>query len=167
MVLLVVRRGADPDAPRFLCSALTGTDVNAVVEHIVAVHNLRLRLEASVAQCVGSKRPRDDGDAAFLAASEMLSPQSVRRKQVLSPQALHDAIAALQAGAAELAAPEEVAAATAELRFAGRTLQRDALLSFLMRLGFLEQGVDYAVDELSEAQRKVLADLVLLGLAAS
>ena len=46
-------------------------------------------------------------------------------------------------------------------------MQRDALLSFLMRLGFLEQGVDYAVDELSEAQRKVLADLVLLGLAAS
>ena len=48
----------------------------------LAVHNLRLRLEASVAQCVGSKRPRDEGDAAFLAASEMLSPQSVRRNLV-------------------------------------------------------------------------------------
>ena len=36
---------------------------------------------------------------------------------------------------------------------------RDAVLSFLMRLGFLEQGVDYPVGDLSEAQRKVLADL--------
>ena len=44
---------------------------------------------------------------------------------------------------------------------------RDAVLSFLMRLGFLEQGVPYPVrypEGLSEAQVVVLKDLVTLGL---
>lgn len=46
----------------------------------------------------------------------------------------------------------------------GASGARDALLSFIMRLGFLEQGVDYPTDELSDGQRDVLGDLVLLGL---
>ena len=43
---------------------------------------------------------------------------------------------------------------------------RDAVLSFLMRLGFLEQGVSYPaeVPDLSAAQVIVLRDLVTLGL---
>ena len=46
----------------------------------------------------------------------------------------------------------------------GASGARDALLSFIMRLGFLEQGVDHPTDELSDAQKGVLKDLVLLGL---
>ena len=40
---------------------------------------------------------------------------------------------------------------------------RDAVLSFLMRLGFLEQGVPYP-SNLSQAQEVVLKDLVTFGL---
>ena len=130
MVLLAVRTGSAADAPRFLCSALTSHPVQEVVEMVVAVHNMRLRLQASVDQCttVGAKRARPD-DAALAAASELLSAQSVRRKLVLTPQQLVDAATALEAGAAEHAVPEELSVDAAELFFAGRTLQRDALLS--------------------------------------
>ena len=130
MVLLAVRTGDAADSSRFLCNALTSHHVQEVVEAVVAVHNMRLRLQASVAACtVGAKRPRSEDEAALTAASELLSAQSVRRKVVLTPQQLLDALTALQAGAADRAVPEELSVEGAELFFAGRTLKRDARLS--------------------------------------
>jgi len=130
MVLLAVRTGDAADSSRFLCNALTSHHVQEVVEAVVAVHNMRLRLQASVAACtVGAKRPRSEDEAALTAASELLSAQSVRRKVVLTPQQLLDALTSLQAGAADRAVPEELSVEGAELFFAGRTLKRDARLS--------------------------------------
>ena len=130
MVLLAVRTGDAADSSRFLCNALTSHHVQEVVEAVVAVHNMRLRLQASVAACtVGAKRPRSEDEAALTAASELLSAQSVRRKVVLTPQQLLDALTALQAGAADRVVPEELSVEGAELFFAGRTLKRDARLS--------------------------------------
>ena len=130
MVLLAVRTGDAADSSRFLCNALTSHHVQEVVESVVAVHNMRLRLQASVAACtVGAKRPRSEDEAALTAASELLSAQNVRRKVVLTAQQLLDALTALQAGAADRAVPEELSVEGAELFFAGRTLKRDARLS--------------------------------------
>lgn len=130
MVLLAVRTGDAADSSRFLCNALTSHHVQEVVESVVAVHNMRLRLQASVAACtVGAKRPRSEDEAALTAASELLSAQNVRRKVVLTAQQLLDALTALQAGAADCAVPEELSVEGAELFFAGRTLKRDARLS--------------------------------------
>ena len=130
MVLLAVRTGDAADSSRFLCNALTSHHVQEVVEAVVAVHNMRLRLQASVAACtVGAKRPRSEDEAALTAASELLSAQNVRRKVVLTAQQLLDALTALQAGAADRAVPEELSVEGAELFFAGRTLKRDARLS--------------------------------------
>jgi hypothetical protein len=130
MVLLAVRTGDAADSSRFLCNALTSHHVQEVVEAVVTVHNMRLRLQASVAACtVGAKRPRSEDEAALTAASELLSAQSVRRKVVLTPQQLLDALTSLQAGAADRAVPEELSVEGAELFFAGRTLKRDARLS--------------------------------------
>ena len=130
MVLLAVRTGDAADSSRFLCNALTSHHVQEVVESVVAVHNMRLRLQASVAACtVGAKRPRSEDKAALTAASELLSAQNVRRKVVLTAQQLLDALTALQAGAADRAVPEELSVEGAELFFAGRTLKRDARLS--------------------------------------
>ena len=69
MVLLAVRTGDAADSSRFLCNALTSHHVQEVVESVVAVHNMRLRLQASVAACtVGAKRPRSEDEAALTAA---------------------------------------------------------------------------------------------------
>ena len=130
MVLLAVRTGDDADTPRFLCNAQTSHIVQEVVEAVVAVHNMRLRLQACVTACtVRAKRPRSVDEAALTAASELLSSQSVRRKVVLTLQQLVSALSALQDGAADRAVPEELSVDGAELFFAGRTLQRDARLS--------------------------------------
>ena len=127
MVLLCIRQAADADAPPFLCSALTSSPIQAVVDHVVAVHNLRLRLETARRGEVGEKRPRpDDDDGA--AADDMLSAQGVKRKLVLSAQTLRDALEHLQPGSAGRVVAGELSVAAAELLFAGRTLQPDKLL---------------------------------------
>ena len=126
MVLLCIRRAADPDAPPFLCSALTSSPIQAVIDHVVDVHNMRLRLETARHGEVGEKRPHPEDDAA---ADDMLSAQSVKRKLVLSTQTLRDAVENLQPGSAERVVAGELRVEAAELLFAGRTLQPDKLLS--------------------------------------
>ena len=125
------------DAARFLCESSVNCTVEAVLRHVVMIHELRTQLAArtnaartNATSATKRKRTCDDTfesvSEACESASALLSAQSVRRKLVMTPAELRHALK--QCGNVEDAV-ETLHEWDAGLFFAGKWLEVDRPIS--------------------------------------
>eukprot|EP00967_Tisochrysis_lutea_P063161 scaffold81389_cov30-Tisochrysis_lutea.AAC.8 len=135
-MLIELRVGAPGESPSasFLHESPASSCVAEVLHQVLAVYNIRARIARALSRRTAAEQPEQevsqsscDHTAALAQAAEILSPESIARKVVVSREQLEAILALLGDDAST---PDGAATAEdAQLLFAGQPLEADMRLS--------------------------------------